>query len=330
MSVPLLALISFFITFIAFVPFINLLYKLKLKDPNPGKHRDVFGKITPIFQKLRSKTSGTPIGGGLLIVLVVTILSVLYFQFIGEWNTEILGILVTFVAFMLLGLFDDLKKTFHFKAGPFELRVRHKFALELIISFVITSWLVNEGAIHISIPGLFDITNKYLLIILSSVGMTFMLNAYNITDGVDGLAGGTLAIALVGILGLASLVGNDTVSIFTSLLFGGLVAYLYFNIYPARLLMGDSGSLAFGSVLCLLLLIMDMAYLIPILGLLYIIEGLSSLIQWAARRFFDRKVFDAAPLHYHLENRGWPQTKVTMRCYLIQTVLVLVALSLVF
>lgn len=330
MNTPLLALISFFITFAAFLPFINLLYKLKLKDPSPGKHRDLFGKETPIFKKLRSGTSGTPIGGGLLIVSVVTILSVLYFQFIGEWNTEILGILVTFVAFMLLGLFDDLKKTFHFKGGPFELRVRQKFVLELIISSAISYWLVKEGVIHICIPGLFEITNPYVLVGLSSVGMTFMLNAYNITDGVDGLSGGTLSIVLIGILGLASFTGNTTVGVFSALLLGGLLAYLYFNIHPARLLMGDTGSLAFGSVFCMLLLIMDFAYLIPILGLIYIVEAFSSLIQWASRRFMKKKVFDAAPLHYHLENRGWHQTKVTMRAYLVQAILVLIALSLVF
>jgi phospho-N-acetylmuramoyl-pentapeptide-transferase len=318
--------LSFLITAISFIPFINLLYKIKLSDPNPSSHRDIFGKSTPIFKKLRSSTAGTPIGGGFLIVLVVSIITLIVFW--ENLNIEIVGILVTFISFMLLGLFDDLKKTFHFKGGPFELRVSQKFILELIISSAISYWLVSKGIIHISIPGLFDITNPILLTVLSSIGMTFMLNAFNITDGVDGLSGGTLVIALIGVLALAGFKNNANVSIFTSLLLGALVSYLYFNIHPARLLMGDTGSLAFGSVFCLLFLLLDFAYLIPIFGFIYIAEAFSSLIQWFSRRFLDKKVFDSAPLHYHFENRGWSQSKVTMRAYVLQATLIMIALSL--
>lgn len=327
MNSAIYVLLAFLITFLSFVPFINLLYKIKLSDPNPSKHKDIFGKETPVFKKLRSKTSGTPIGGGLLVVIVVTVLSLTFFW--SKLNVEILGILVTFICFMLLGLFDDLKKTFHFKGGPFELRVRQKFVLEFVIASAISYWLVKRGVIHISIPGILTVENTILLTLLSSFGMTFMLNAYNITDGVDGLSSGTLSIALIGILVWATTLGNDTVRIFSSLLLGGLVAYLYFNIHPARLLMGDTGSLAFGSVFCLMLLYLDLAYIIPILGLIYVVEAFSSLIQWGSRRFLKKKVFDAAPLHYHFENRGWSQTKVTMRAYILQIFLLILCLVIV-
>jgi phospho-N-acetylmuramoyl-pentapeptide-transferase len=316
------------ITSALFVPFINLLYKIKLSDPNPGEHRDIFGKSTPIFKKLRSATAGTPIGGGLLMVIVVSLLTLFFFS--KDMNIQILAILTTFVSFMLLGLFDDLKKTFHFKGGPFELRVRQKFVLEIIISSALSYWFVSKGILNISIPGLIEITNPILLVALSSFGMTFLLNAFNITDGVDGLSGGTLAIALIGILVLAQFRGNESVTLFTSLLLGSIVAYLYFNIHPARLLMGDTGSLAFGSVFFLLLLILDFAYIIPVLGFIYIIEALSSLIQWFSRRYLKKRVFDAAPLHYHFENRGWSQPKVTMRAYILQILLLLVSLSLAY
>ena len=325
MENALYILLSFVLTLIIFIPFINLLYKIKLSDPNPGSHRDIFGKSTPIFKKLRSATTGTPIGGGLLIVILVSLLTLICFW--GNLNIEIIAILVTFVSFMLLGLFDDLKKTFHFKGGPFELRVRQKFVLEIIISSIISYWFVSRGIIHISIPGILTITNPILLTALSAFGMTFMLNAFNITDGVDGLSGGTLVIGLIGVLALATFRNNDNVSIFTSLLLGSLVAYLYFNIHPSRLMMGDTGSLAFGSVFFLLFLLLDFAYLIPIFGFIYIIEALSTLVQWFSRRFFNKKVFDAAPLHYHFENRGWSQPKVTMRGYVLQSALVMLALG---
>jgi phospho-N-acetylmuramoyl-pentapeptide-transferase len=230
---------------------------------------------------------------------------------------------------MLIGLFDDLKKTFHFKGGPFELRVRHKFILQIIVSLILSYWFVSKDIISISIPGVIEITNPTVLILLTSFGMTFILNAYNITDGVDGLSAGTLSIALLGILVLAKVRGNDNVLIFSSLFLGSIISYLYFNIHPARLLMGDSGSLAFGSVFFLILLILDYAYIMPILGFIYIIEALSSLIQWLSRKYLKKRIFDAAPLHYHFENRGWSQPKVTMRAYILQTLLVLIALSLV-
>ena len=328
MRTALYILLSFIISSALFIPFINILYKIKLSDPNPKDHRDIFGKSTPIFKKLRSSTAGTPIGGGLLMVFVVTLLTLIFFN--DNLNIEILAILTTFFSFMLLGLFDDLKKTFHFKGGPFELRVRQKFVLELLISLLLSYWFVSSGILKISIPGIINITNPFLLIFLTSFGMTFLLNAFNITDGVDGLSGGTLAIALIGILVLAQFRGNENVLIFTSLFLGTIISYLYFNIHPARLLMGDTGSLAFGSVFFLLLIILDYAYIIPILGLIYIVEALSSLIQWISRRFFKEKVFDAAPLHYHFENRGWSQPKVTMRAYILQIILLLISLSLVF
>jgi phospho-N-acetylmuramoyl-pentapeptide-transferase len=320
-------LISFVITSILFVPFINFLYKIKLKDPNPSNHKDIFGKSTPIFQKLRSKTANTPIGGGLLVVLVVSILTLIIFR--KSLNDQVIAILVTFISFMFLGLFDDLKKTFHFKKGPFELGVKQKFVLQLIIAIAISYWCVSKGLIHISVPGLFKIESTFWLVALSSVGMTFMLNAYNITDGVDGLSAGTLIIALIGIIALSGYQGNTVVGLFSSLLIGAMISYLYFNTHPARLLMGDSGSLAFGSVFFLVLLMLDYAYIIPILGFLYIAEALSSLIQWYSRKFFNKKVFDSAPLHYHFENKGWSQTKVSMRAYILQAVLLFITLSLV-
>ena len=328
MNIGLLALISFFITFVFFIPFINLLYKFKLEDPNPSKHKDVFGESTPIFKKLRAGTSGTPIGGGLLIVLVVSLLTVLYFIIFDKLDIRIAGILVTFISFMILGLFDDLKKTFHFKGGPFELRVRQKFLLQAVIGIAICYWLSVNGVIKISIPGIFNVENVYLLTALSSFFMVYMLNAFNITDGVDGLSSGTLIIALVAILYFSTSIMDSTVTVFTSLLLGSLISYLYFNIHPARLLMGDTGSLAFGSVLTLLMFMTDTFYLLPIVGFIYIVEGLSSLLQWGYRRFKGKKLFDAAPLHYHLENRGWPQTKVTMRAYIAQAVLILIAIAI--
>ena len=326
---PLLSLISFLITFSLLIPFINFLYKVKLNDPNPSNRRDVFGKKTPIFKKLRSNTAGTPIGAGFLIVIVVSILSVIYFGLIDKWDLEILSIIVTMMLFMFLGMFDDLKKTFHFKGALFDLRVRHKFVIQIIISLILSYWFISLGVIQIDLLGIPLLSNLYISTILLSLGMTFLLNAFNITDGVDGLSAGTLCIILIGIIALAIGLGNSTVQLFSFILLGSLIAYLYFNIFPARVLMGDSGSLAFGSVFFLLLVLMNYGYLIPILGLIYILEALSTLIQWFSRRFFGKKVFDIAPLHYHFENRVWHQTKVTMRAYLLQIILVLLALSLV-
>lgn len=325
-----LAVVSTLITLALYIPFINVLYRIKLRDPDPKQHRDVFGKSTKVFNKLRKNKIGIPIGAGLLVVLVTSALFGVGHYVFGYDVKPFWGIVMTFSVFMLIGLVDDVRKTFKLKGRAFELRVREKFIIQLIAAFGISYFLAREGLIQLSIPGFFEITNIYVVTILSGLGITFMLNAFNITDGSDGLAGGILLIALVPVWIIAHITKNVPVEHFSAIWAGAMVAFLYFNVSPARLFMGDAGALAFGATLTVLLLMLNLAYLIPILGLLYVVEAGSSLFQWIYRKITGKKFFDSAPLHYHFENRGWPETKVVFRFWVYQVFISMVSLLLVY
>lgn len=151
-------------------------------------------------------------------------------------------------------------------------------------------------------------------------------NAVNISDGLDGLAGGLTAVAF-GAFGVISLLqGHVMLSGFCFTVVGALLSYLWFNIYPARFLMGDVGSFALGASLGVVAMLTNSLLLLPVIGVLLVIEAGSSLIQIVSKRFFHRKVFISAPIHHHLEASGWPEVKVTMRFWVIACVAAFVGL----
>jgi phospho-N-acetylmuramoyl-pentapeptide-transferase len=142
-------------------------------------------------------------------------------------------------------------------------------------------------------------------------------NAVNISDGLDGLAGGLLSTSFGAFGVIAFLQGHFLLSGFCFTVVGALLAYLWFNIYPARFFMGDVGSFAFGTSLGVVAMLTNTLFLLPVIGLLFVIEAGSSLLQIISKRYFHRKIFVSAPIHHHLEAGGWPETKITMRFWVI-------------
>jgi len=274
MSLIFYSLLSIFITFILYIPFIKLLYKLKVQDTNTGNQKDAFGKATPIFDKLRQNKTGTPIGGGFLVVIVTAIL--FYFVcYLQKYDMKIAFTLCSFlVAFMAIGLIDDIKKTFKTSSGFFALSAKAKFALQLLTAAILT--YVFLGAYFASQSILISI----ILFVVITLTIVFFSNAYNITDGVDGLAVGTLTIMLIPMLIISTFyVGSVPITLFLLVFIGALIAFQYFNVNPARLFMGDSGSLSFGAIFVVLLINLKVSYLIPVFGFIYICEAFSSLLQ---------------------------------------------------
>ncbi len=153
-------------------------------------------------------------------------------------------------------------------------------------------------------------------------------NAVNISDGLDGLAGGLLAVAYAVFGMIALLQGHLMIAGFCFTVIGALLSYLWFNIYPARFFMGDVGSFAYGTSLGVVAMLTNTLFLLPIVGIIFVIEAGSSLIQIAAKRLFHKKVFISAPIHHHLEAKGWPEVKVTMRSWVISCVAGFVGLLL--
>lgn len=331
-----LLIFSFLITSIAIVPFINTLYALKFQRAKQDKTTDVFGKTTPIFNKFHQKKAGTPVGGGLLIIFVValifaTILPILrilgveltsnYLDYQGEVNV----IFFTFLSFSILGLYDDIKKFFGFKqSGFFGLRMRVKLLLQVILALISAGMLhFNLGIDFLYIPFIGTFTLGWMFIPFATFVIVAFANAVNITDGLDGLAGGTLMISLFGLWLLSASILDVPLSVFLALWIGSLVSFLYFNVYPARIMLGDVGALSFGATLAVVGLLLGKIVALIIIGFIFVLEISSSLFQLLSKKFKNKKIIPAAPFHLTLQHYGWEEPKIVQRAWLVQIMLTL-------
>jgi len=173
------------------------------------------------------------------------------------------------------------------------------------------------GYTTIHLPYFGDVFLGWMLIPLFTLAVVSTSNAVNISDGLDGLAGGLLLSAFGAFGVIAALQSNFGIAAFCMTVAGTLLAYVWFNIPPARFFMGDVGSFSLGTALGVVAMLTDTLFLLPIIGLIFVLEAGSSLSQILSKKIFHRRIFIAAPLHHHLEASGWPKTKVTMRFWII-------------
>lgn len=332
-------LFSWLMHSILFIPFIRLLYQIRLQRLKQVT-RDMFNKRTPLFDKFHHHKAGTPVGGGLLIILLTTILLpaillLMYYFWIPVTSvypmaSEVKILLFTFISFGLLGLLDDTKKTFAWvKNGFFGLRLRHKLILEIILAGVISFWLVHDlkiGIFHVPFLGVFHLGWWYIPFAVFVI--IAFANAFNITDGLDGLSAGVLVIALFAFWFLSASILDTVLSIFIALWIGGMLAFLYFNVLPSRIFLGDVGALSFGATFAVVGLILGKTPALVIIGGIFVLEVSSSLIQLVAKSVTGRKVFAAAPLHLWLQVKGWPESKIVMRFWILAIVLAMFGLWL--
>lgn len=332
-------LFSWLMHSILFIPFIRLLYQIRLQRLKQVT-RDMFNKRTPLFDKFHHHKAGTPVGGGLLIILLTTILLptillLMYYFWIPVTSvypmaSEVKILIFTFISFGLLGLLDDTKKTFAWvKNGFFGLRLRHKLILEIILAGVISFWLVHDlkiGIFHVPFLGVFHLGWWYIPFAVFVI--IAFANAFNITDGLDGLSAGVLVIALFAFWFLSASILDTVLSIFIALWIGGMLAFLYFNVLPSRIFLGDVGALSFGATFAVVGLILGKTPALVIIGGIFVLEVSSSLIQLVAKSVTGRKVFAAAPLHLWLQVKGWPESKIVMRFWILAIVLAMFGLWL--
>lgn len=220
-----------------------------------------------------------------------------------------------------IGLLDDIINLRGFGGGVKGLRAPIKFIMISGIAAVL-AWFfyVKLGYNVVHVPFLGELMLGWLIVPLFIFVVVATGNAVNISDGLDGLAGGLSAIAF-GFFGVIALLqGNIGIAGFCFTVVGALLSYIWFNIYPARFFMGDVGSFALGTSLGVVAMLTDTLFLLPIIGLLFVVEAGSSLIQIFSKKVFKQKVFISAPIHHHLEAVGWPETKVTMRFWVIAQV----------
>lgn len=324
-----LLLLSFLTISILLVPFINLLYKIKLQRQNQ-RTRDIFEVRTPIFDRLHAHKVGTPVGGGALVIIVVTglyLLVISLFPGLGiertavyPYKQEVEVLLFTFLSFGVLGAYDDIRKTFGFKKNRFwGMRFRHKFLIQLILAFSIASYLYFSLGIHIVNVRFFDIFDLGIFYIpFAAFVIVSFANAVNISDGLDGLAAGLLVICLMALLIMSRSIVDTTLSTFLGLWIGSLIAFLYFNIWPARIWLGDVGALSFGATLAVCGLLLGKPIAIALIGGMFIVEVLSSLLQIVSKKIRKKKLFEVAPIHLWLQHKNWQEPKIVFRFWLAQ------------
>ncbi len=326
-----LSILSTFITGILLVPFIDFLYKVKLKRQDQVT-RDPFNKRTPLFDKYNSWKVGTPFGGGILIIGVVTVITLWAYGMLSVevkyW--ELFVLLFSFIGFGLLGLYDDSKKLINKNSVFFGLRLRYKFVIQWILAFIIASIFYYQlGYSFVHFLGL-TLQIGVLFIPFAAFVIVAFVNAFNITDGLDGLASGLFLICLIALLVISSHILDNTLGIFIAVLIGSIVAFLYFNIYKARLWLGDVGSLSLGAVLAVTGLLTGKTLAVGVLGGVFVMEVASSMIQLLGKRFLKRKIFPVSPLHLWLLKRGWEEPKVVMRAWIIGLFLAILGVYLAF
>lgn len=333
---------SFLLNFTLIVPFINFLYQQKFQRQQQVT-KDFLDRPTPIFDRFNKHKHGTPIGGGILILLTTVFVFFLFifmysifkkniFSNYPSASSEINIIIFSFLSFGILGFLDDFKKIFSWKNSQFfGLKLKHKFLVELVLSLIISYMLFSSlkiSIIYIPFFGVFDIS--YFYILFSTFVIMAFANAVNISDGLDGLASGVLLFTLIGFWVISRTILDVPTSLFIAAWIGGLMAFLYFNIYPARIFLGDTGSLSFGATFAVIGLILGKAFALPIIGGVFVLEIGSSLIQILGKKYFNKKIFPVAPFHLYLQHKGWEEPKIVMRLWLISIVFVIFGLMIAF
>lgn len=278
--------------------------------------------VSHLINKRHLKKEGTPTIGGLIFIIpTLIIMLVLYLRGSIEITSNLIILIFVFISYAVLGFIDDyLKVKYHNNKG---LPTLVKLFLQTIIAVVFYIIFRNSGGesvleisflkTHITLSWGFG-----LFILLVLVGTT---NAVNITDGLDGLAGGLSVMAFLayGVISWGSnwISGNQELAIFSFVLVGSLLAFLVFNAHPAKVFMGDTGSLALGSALATIAILTRHEISLILIGGVFVIETLSSLIQIIAIRKFKKKVFKKAPLHHHFEEIGWAETDIVRLFYVV-------------
>lgn len=282
--------------------------------------------------------TGTLTMGGLMIIAPVVVLT-MAFNLIDRWS--MLLPLATMVFFAIMGAADDYLSLTGTAAGTHGFTEGRKLALQIGLALVISLvlylpspyGLANSGLVRIPFLGSYDIGIWFFPIAAFIIVATS--NAVNLTDGLDGLAGWNLAVAF-GAYGVITFLSGDFTNLMTLsfTLVGACVAFLWYNAHPAQVFMGDLGSMALGAVLAVIALQSQQWLLLPLIGIVFVGETVSSAIQkyyfkysrW--RTGTPVRVFRMAPLHHHLEMSGWSETQVTQRFVLITMVAALLSVSL--
>jgi len=319
----------------------HFLYKHRLWRKEV-RNKSLDGKDVPVFQKFHKEgETHTPRGGGLLIWVTVLIIILLFFgisKFTDIWWLEKLNFLsrnqtwlplFTLIAASLLGLTDDflqvLGKGKYIGGG---LSLKKRLIIVAIIGLIGAWWFyfkLDWSTLHIPGWGDLQIDGWYLPLFVFVMMATY---SGGVIDGLDGLAGGAFASIFGAYAGIALFLGQIDLAAFCAVILGALLAFLWFNIPPARFYMGETGMMGLCTTLTVVAFLTDSVLILPVIGFLLVIESGSVILQLLSKKFRHKKIFLASPIHHHFEAKGWPHYKVTMRFWIIGTVMAIVGLAI--
>lgn len=256
--------------------------------------------------------AGTPTMGGVAVMAGVTASMVMSMFMPGSVTTDKIAILLSMAAFGAIGFIDDYNKIA--KKQNEGLTPKQKLLLQILFGLALAVFMMLREGTSVLIPFARIYVDMGVLYIPFVVFIEVaMANAVNLTDGLDGLASSTSAIVALtfGIIGMITSPGSEPMAVAGQAVFGALIGFLVYNHYPARIFMGDTGSMALGGVLSAMAIVGHMEWLLPIAGLIYVIEALSVIIQVTYfKKTGGKRVFRMAPIHHHFELGGWHETKV--------------------
>jgi len=327
--------LTFIIALLAAKPFIIFLEKNRIGKQIRETASD--GKAATIFQKLHLKKSGTPTMGGILIwvtaLIVIGISHLFAYMGILEhslWSREETYLPVfTLITVGLLGAIDDY---FNIRGwGKSKgINIKPKLFWLTLFAAVGAWWFYAKlGIDQIHIPGVGDFFLGWWYIPLFIFIILASANSVNITDGLDGLAGGLIIIAFLSLGAIAYAKGLLILAAFCGVICGGTTAFLWFNIPPAKFYMGDTGALALGATMGVIAMLTNSVIVLPFIAFIFVIETISVIIQLTSKRLRNgKKVFKIAPIHHHFEAIGWPESQVVMRFWTIGAIVAFFGLIL--
>ena len=287
-----------------------------------------FGKqIRPEGPETHYVKEGTPTMGGILLIAVV----VAIYIFLRPLDAATVAPLATLVLVGGLGAFDDYMNA---RTGE-GIRARQKL-IWLTIVAVVAAWQIQQTyaitAIAVPFVGAVPIDPR-LYIVFAAFAIVAMANGVNLTDGLDGLAGGTLAFSFVAfmLIALFNVPQQVNLALLCALIIGALLGFLWFNVHPAQIFMGDAGALALGATLAVTALITGQILLLPLIGIIFVVETLSVIIQVGYFKLTGgKRIFRMSPIHSHFELGGWDEEKVTIRFWIVGILAALLGLTFFF
>ncbi len=325
----LLATTSFLLAMVLTPIWTSFLYKFRMSKKLREKAWD--NTSAAIYLKMHEAKANTPTMGGVLIWGSAALLTIIFNLTRSQTWLPVFILVVSGI----LGMIDDYMNIRGINAVK-GLNAKTKFLFQIVIAAAGAWWFVDKlefNSLTIPIIGSFGmdpvlVIGPFLYAAIFILTVVFVSNAVNITDGLDGLAGGVMATSFgaYGVIALSQ--GRVGLAVFCATIIGALLAFLWFNIHPARFFMGDTGSLALGATLAVVAMLTDSLVVLPIIGFVFVAEALSSLIQRFSKKYFGRKIFISAPVHHHFEALGWPETKVTMRFWVISAVAAVIGVAI--